>query len=48
MSGYDQALTVMSVIGIGMMLVAMFLVRQFDKHQREAAEARQSKAHPAE
>ncbi len=48
MTGYDQALDIMSAIGVGMILVALFLVRQLDKHEREAAAARHSDVHPAE
>jgi hypothetical protein len=47
MSGYDQVLMIGSAIGVGMMVVALYLVRQLDKHERESA-AEKAKTRPAE
>ena len=48
MSGYDQVLTIMSVIGFGWIVAALVQVRLLDKHEREAAAARRSEINPAE
>ncbi len=48
MSGYDQALTLMSSIGVALMVYVFFLVRQLDKHERELAAQKSQTPHPAE
>jgi hypothetical protein len=48
MSAQDQALYLLSAVGAGMMVVALFLVRQLRKHEREQAALDHSKALPAE
>ena len=48
MTGYDQALMLMSAIGVGLMMVTLFLVRQQDKHERERKALKRSNGHPAE
>ena len=48
MSPQDQVLYLLSAVGVGMMAMALALVRQLRKHERELAALERSKPHPAE
>ncbi len=48
MNGHDQALLVLTAIGLGMCVFALLQVRLLDKHEREAEALKSSKSRPAE